>query len=339
MITDLLDSVANLSVKEKRRKIFLSDKIFEHLQIDTDPSNPKLRSLIWREILDLVWQWEDSHEKVHKGTAYYFMAATYLSLGDVPSAYMCFFKALEEDKKNFPRIPKNLKDAPTYRTTSLVDNPQNALYHTVVIPLRRYLQTFIDRYNKTRKGKNLTLQTLDQKFLQADAIEDIKRFFVAAFHEIYHLAPLNSSRMINNDYSKLKVIDTIFNLSLIVDQLLEHRLLANAPKKDMANAIYRLALHLNWTTSTKHNSVRQFLGAIRPNLNIGSPDQVVPSLLNGQAIFDGQKIIPDMQAVFLAYYLRNFAGHNIKGQDVLIKRYTEVLNYVMDALFVAIEVL
>jgi hypothetical protein len=175
--------------------------------------------------------------------------------------------------------------------------------------------------------------------LQADAVEDIKRFFVATFHEIYHLAPLNSSRMINNDYSKLKVIDTIFNLSLIVDQLLEYRLLTNAPRKDMANAIYRLALHLNWTTSTSHNNVRRFLRAIQPNLNVNSPDQVVPSLLNGQATFDGRNITPDMGAVFLAYHLRNFAGHNIEGQDVLVERYTEVLNHVMDALFIAIEAL
>lgn len=339
LIDNLLNSIASLPVNEKRRKIFLADKMFEHLVINTNPPNPKLRGMIWRAILDRVWRWEDLHEKVHKGTAYYFMAETYLGSGDIPSAYICFFNALEEDKLNYPFIPKNLKDAPAYLTTSLVDNPNNALHTTVVMPLRAYLQNFIDSYNNARTRRNLTLKILDQKFLQFDPLEDIKRFFVATFHEIYHLAPMNSARMINNDYSKLKIIDTLFNLSLIVDQLLEYRFLQHALRRDMANAIYRLALHLNWTTSTRDRDVPQFLGRIQPDLNSGSPDQIVPSLLNGLATFDGRNINLDMRAVFLAYHLRNFAGHHIKGQDILVNRYPEVLNGVMDALFVAIEVL
>jgi len=340
LVDDLLNSVSALPSSEKRRKIFLADKIFEHLVVHTSVPNPKLRNMFWRAILDRVWQWEDSHEKVHKGTAYYFMAETYLGLGDVPSAYICFFNALEEDKRNFPFIPKNLKDAPTYLTTSLADNPNNALYIPVVIPLRAYLQSFIDRYNSARTTQ-LTLHTLDRKFLQADPLEDIKRFFVATFHEIYNLAPLNSDRMINNDYSKLKIIDTLFNLGLIADQLLEYRFLPSVQRRerDMAHAMYRLALHLNWTTLARDRDVPQFLGRIQPNLNSGSPDQIVPSLLNGLATFDGRSIDLDMQAVFLAYHLRNFAGHHIEGQDVLVKRYPEVLNHVMNALFLAIGVL
>lgn len=339
LIDDLLDSIAFLSPNEKRRKIFLADRIFEHLcAIDTDPPNPKVQSAIRANILLRVWEWEDTHETVHKGTIYYFMAATYLSLGDIPSAYICFFNALEDDKQNYPSIPKNLKDAPTYRTTSLIDNPHNVLHASVVVPLRTQLQSFINKYNRAR-GKNLTLGLLDQKLLQFDGLEDVKRFFVATFHEIFHLAPLNTTRMINNDYSKLKIIDTLFNLSLIIDQLLEYRFLTNAPRHDMANAIYQLALHLGWTTLADSGNAKQFLAKVQPNLNTCPPDRTVPDLLDGKARFATQSTNPDMQATFLTYHLRNFAGHNILGQDVLINRYREILDCVMDALFLAIEVL
>lgn len=340
VIDNMLEVVATLLPTDRRRKIYLADKIFEHLVIHTEIPNPKLKTLFWNAVLNTVWAWEDTHEKVHKGTAYYFMAETFLASGDVPSAYICFFNALEDDKENFPYIPKDLKDAPAYRTTSLVDNRWNTLYEPVVVPLRKRLQGFINEY-KARTNGRLTIQTVDQKFLQADQFEETKMFFVATFHEIYHLAPLHSSRMINNDYSKLKIIDTLFNLGLVVNQLLEQRFLSSAPKeeKKIANAIYHLALHLSWTTSAKSRNPSDFLKSVRPHPNSGPPDKIVPTLLDGSATFDGRLIDYAMRCMLLAYHLRNFAGHHVEGQDILVNRYNEVLGSVMSAFFVAIEVL
>lgn len=190
LIEDLLDAIATVPKSHKRRKISLADGIFGFKPVP-DPPNPKVQISFWNSVMPRIWAWEDSHEEVHKGTVYSFMAESYLSLGDIPSAYICFFNALEEDKKNFPFIPKDLKDAPAYRTTSIVDNPQNFLYTSVVMPLRTYLQSFIDKYN-VRTNRSLKIQALDQKFLQADPLEEVKRFFVATLHEIYHLSPLNS---------------------------------------------------------------------------------------------------------------------------------------------------
>ena len=335
LIEDLLDTVAAIPESDMRKKIRLADKIFG---LKPDPPDPKAQLRFWQTLMPTVWAWEDSHEKVHKGTAYSFMAESYLGLGDIPSAYICFFNALEDDKENFPHIPKNLKDASAYCTTSLVDNPTNFLYLRVVVPLRRYLQNFIQNYN-VRTSRALTLQTLDQNFLQADSLEDVKRFFVATVHEIYHLAPLNSTRMINNDYSKLKIIDTLFNIGLIVDQILEHSFLQNySGRKKMARAIYELALHLNWTSLQTSPNPGVFLKRVSPNLNSGTPDQIMPSLLDGSATFDNSPISdPRMLATFIAYHLRNYAGHHLEGSAILVNRYPEILNRIMDAVFVAIE--
>jgi len=75
LIEDLLNTVAALPPTDMKRKIFLATKIFEHLNVVTKPPNPKLQIQFWNAIMQQVWAWEDSHEKVHKGTAYYFMAA------------------------------------------------------------------------------------------------------------------------------------------------------------------------------------------------------------------------------------------------------------------------
>ncbi len=290
--------------------------------------------------MPVIWSWEDTHEKVHKGTLYYIMAQEYLALGDVPSAYTCFYCALEEDKVNAQHIGQNLKNKPSYLTSSLVDDPSNLLYDPVVVPLRKRLQDAIDAY-KTLTGSNLSIQVADQEFLQADDFEDAKRFFVATFHEIYHLTALNSSRMVNNDYSKLKIIDTLFNLGLILDQILEQRFLATAQKreKNMANAVYHLALHLKWITPAEAKDVSQFLKLISPDVNNGTPDQIAGDFLDGLATLNGKSLDHQKACILLAYHLRNFAGHNIEGQDILVKRYPEVLERCMSAIFVAIEVL
>jgi len=340
LISNLLNSVALLPSTEIRSKIFLADRIFEHLMFEMVPPNPKVQSMFWRAILDHVWRWEDSHEKVHKGTAYYFMAKSYLGSGDVPSAYTCFFNALEDDKKNFPHIPKNLKDAPAYCTTSLACNPNNALFLSVVVPLRAVLQSFIERYN-SETGRSLTLLTIDQRFLQADQFEEIKRFFVATFHEIYHLAPLNSTRMINNDYSKLKVIDTLFNICLAIDQILEYRFLHTAPKeeKKMGNAVYHLALHLGWTNPQSSKDPSEFFKKAKPHPNQGSPDSVLSHFLDGTCTCDSAPMDCRMRAILAAYHLRNYGGHHVEGNDILVNRYDEVLKMIMHALFVSIEAL
>jgi len=339
MIENLLDSIASLS--DARRKILLADRVFG-FQLNTGFPSPKLKRMVLEAILQTVWQWEDLHEIVHKGTIYYFIANTYLEQGDIPSAYIYFFSAIEEDKRNFPVLQKSVKEGGAYLTTSLVDNPQTRphLYSAVVVPLRNYLQTFITEYN-SRTAANLTMQEMDRKFLQADSLEDVKRFFVATIHEIYHLSPLNSPRMINNDYSKLKVIDTLFNLSLIVDQILEYAFLRSAPRpqRKMANAVHRLALHLNWTTATRDRNAGVLLSRVQPQLNSGPPDQIVPCLLDGSATFNARSLSSQKMAIFLAYHLRNFGGHHIKGQDILVRRYPEVLSAILDAVFTAIEAL
>jgi hypothetical protein len=283
----------------------------------------------------VVENWEATHEIVHKGTPYYFLAATYLAQGDIPSAYIYFFNAIEQDKINFPTIGKNLHAAPAYLTTSLVDNRNNALYNDVVIPLRAYLQSFLTQYC-AKTGSTLSLSDVDTRFLQHNDFEDVKKFFVASIHEIYHLSSLNSSHLINNDYSKLKISDTLFNISLILDQILQKRFPAAGSRHDMGNSIYRLALHHIWTVD---NNARVFLNHIIPKLNSGSPDQILPSILDGTATLNGNALNPQQKAIFLAYHLRNFGGHNIDTQNILVNRYREILTTIMDAFFTAIDAL
>src|SRR5207249_5527095 len=97
------------------------------------------------------------------------------------------------------------------------------------------------------------------------------------------IGPINSTQMINNDYSKLKIIDTLFNFGLVVDQILGHSFLQAVPAKErnMAKGIYELALHLNWTKDTVDEDPGEFVAKIKPYPNNATPDQVLPDRLSG----------------------------------------------------------
>jgi len=338
IIRGLLKSIAKLPQTEKRKKINLADEIFKHFDKEFESFDPKKSERFWREIIYLVWGWEGYHEKVYKGTPYFLMAKTYLQLGDVPSAYICFFNALEEDRNNLLCVQENFKDRPAYLTTSLVNNSNNPLHKEVVVMLRGYLQGFIESYNK-RMMSDFTILDLDQKFLQAESLEDFKRLFVANFHEIFHLDPLNRSQMIKNDYSKLKVSSTFFNIALIVDQILEYRFLKNVDEsqRTMGKAIHQLAFHLKWTTKEDSPRLKDFLKKICPNLKEGTPDVTLHALLDGTATYNGRPLDFRMRAIFAVYYLRNYAAHHIVGCNILVDKYFDILEIVMDAFFTSVE--
>jgi hypothetical protein len=48
---------------------------------------------------------------------------------------------------------------------------------------------------------------------------------------------------------------------------------------------------------------------------------------------------PRMKAIVGAYHLRNYGGHHLEENDILVTRYNEVLELIMDSFFVAIETL
>ena len=182
---------------------------------------------------------------------------------------------------------------------------------------------------------------MDRLFLQSDDLDPIKSFFVANMHEIYHLAPLNSPNMIRNDYSKLKVIDSLFNLALVVDQILAYRFLQGVTgwQRNMANSIYQLALHLKLATRGSVRDPSDYLSKVRPKLNepTTTPDTILPSFLDASATYDGKSLDPRMRVALSAYYIRNYGGHHLEGSEITVKRYEDVLRSIIDAVFVSIE--
>ena len=332
VIINVLEAIADPSISERQR-IGLADRLFETLNVEFIPPNPSLGAAYWSAMMRHVWHWEDSNRLVHKGSAYYFLGTNFLRLGDIPSAYISLFSALEEDKRSYPSLGADYRNSPVYKTTSLIDDSGNVLFPSVVVPLRNDLQGYLVSY-LALGGSSISMNTIDSKFLQESRLEDVKRFFVATLHEIHHLAPINSTRMMLNDYSKTKVIDTLFNLGLVINQTLEQAYLASMSRLDMANAVHQLWLARRWTTE---RNVGTFIHGFSPDPNSGTPDQILRPYLDGTALFNGSRMDAKMLAIPIAYILRNYGGHHLEVSNILVNRYPDVLRNMMHAFLLAID--
>jgi hypothetical protein len=140
----------------------------------------------------------------------------------------------------------------------------------------------------------------------------------------------------------LKVLDTIFNLCLIIDEVLK----VYYKKKRgslldthyIRHGISLLSDEQGWMSQ---NDIQGFWR----NLKVAEamPDKVIPTLLKMKRRFKKGRgrILPPKEVftMLIVYNLRNYGGHNIKQQRVLTERYDEIMSQLMMALFLSVRAL
>jgi hypothetical protein len=290
---------------------------------------------LWITICRLIWDWESDHDaKLHKGTPYHFLAQTLLQIGDIDTGFTLVFNAIEEDKRTHSEVgdPEGYKSAPAYMFVTSVDNPNNSMYHLIseaIIQLQRYF----DDYNH-ELGGNMNPLDFDNKFLHEPSLREVAFFFTYTLHQLIKQEKMTRPELLQNEFSKLRNLDFIFNLCLIVDRVLAKKY-STRPKDTIANNV------LNYCQD-KLSVQEADPSRLKSNLNVNfdnGPDEVVPVLLNYNLSYKGQPASKEMTALVLTWYLRNYGGHNIKGQQALITEFPNIVKRIIYVLFMAIEAL
>ena len=126
----------------------------------------------WVRILTLVKKWEEANKsRIHKGSPYYFLGATYLHASDFDRGMRYLFSAIEEDKETAKAgTPDSYKTAPAYMVASLVKDPHNLLFASLVTSARNRLDKYLAEYRKKTKSP-MTLNDLEVKFLNNASLE------------------------------------------------------------------------------------------------------------------------------------------------------------------------
>ena len=283
----------------------------------------------------LAWKWEaEKGALIHKGTPYYFLAQTLLEIGDIDTGFTFVFLAVEEDKRTYAEFgdPQGYRSAPAYMFVTSVDNPNNSMYHLIsgmILKMHDYFTSYQNEF-----GGQINSLDFDRKFLQASDLEEIAFFFIFTLQQLIRLEKTTRPELLQNEFSKLRNLDFIFNLCLIVDKVLCKRF-STSPRDTIANNVHEFSRALLGITDSNPSVLKRKL-----NVDINQqPDNVVPALLNGTLTYDGQPADRRLVPMILVWHLRNYGGHNIKGQQVLITDFQKVVKEIMYALFLAVDAL
>lgn len=257
----------------------------------------------WNKIISIVHRWEESNGKhIHKGSPYAFIAFTYLIQGNLDLGFSFIYNAVEEDielGKICPSLnyPSN---APAYLTAILSSNPNNMFMGQFVAAIRSELEIYLSGY-RAYFGRTLTLDQFDRKFLQNTALGTIRFYFVFIYWAIFEYQRKVVTKMMQNDFSKLKNASWLFALCLVIDNLLNYKY----GTKYIGDGIKKYSVSKRLMAE---NDLNNLIG--RERIAKGKPDIVIAKLLLWNLYINGSWVSNELQHLLIAYNLRNFASHN-----------------------------
>jgi hypothetical protein len=175
-----------------------------------------LTQRLWPLALQPVEQWEDTHHRVHKGTAYYFWAMSSLLEGNIDRGYVLAHQAVEEDSLTHGRPNP---DTPAFALVSLnFDKPDQA-FRPWVQDQAKYFDGFVTDY-RAEHGRGFTMEDLKRKFLSNPPSIDLifsLTHAVARLKEIYGLPqPAKQSSFVAQIHLNL-----LFDLLLVIDNAIQ----------------------------------------------------------------------------------------------------------------------
>ncbi len=286
---------------------------------------------LWRKLILRTREWEEKNQKhIHKGSPYAFIAFTYLLVGDVDSGFSYIYNAIEDDvelNKVCPELNYPF-EAPVYRTASLSSNTANIMA-ALVMEIRSELEKYLNEYQKLFKSK-LSMGEFDKLFLQNPVFETIKYYFVFSYWAIFEFRRKVAIKLMQNDFSKLKNADWFFALCLVIDKLLHSH-----PKytgNTIGPEIENYAVFKGFMTKNDFNNLKN-----NENIPNGDPDRIIPKLLPMNLQYNRVPVRKEILNLFIAWNLRNFAGHNIQTQDVIVSHFEDILKALLFDIFLIVE--
>lgn len=288
----------------------------------------------WKKVLDIVKKWKVKNPKVfiHTGTPYFFLAENYLMMGDLDSAFSYLHEANYVDQQSWQWGHPDHMGA--YCLAKLLDKPSSQMNY-IVNDVRSVLTDYIIRFNGDYWV--FMIRDFDEKFLKNEnELLDIGYFFTFTFFSI-----IQNQRNINlesqeNNFFKLRSLNLIFNLCLIIDEILKDTFLKNETnprKKTMAFSNEQLSLQRSWTNT--HELIEYWKE--NGKFDLSNPSTIIQMLLDKTETYDGNPVEKQVFTMIFAHVLRNYGAHNLNQESIVVEKYDEIINELMMALIISID--
>jgi hypothetical protein len=291
----------------------------------------------WLEVLSHVRDWESKHNaKIHKGHPYFFLAFAYLLSGDFDTGFVYAYNAIKDDEA-LGRVCPHLgypQKAPIYQTALMLDDEPNTM-DALVRNLRRELEQHIATYN-TEFLRSFSIQDFDAKFLRNTApdFENLRYLFVFCFWSLSNLRRKTSLEILQNDFSRLRNLNLIFNLCLIIDKLLEAN--PTVAEHKMGSNVMKVCKDKGWLSQVE---LKKLEVVYKIDVSDDDPDRVLKTLLPMKVTVGSKSVPKEAICYLIAWNLRNYGGHNIAQQNSLVRQFDVILAILMRCIILSIDIL
>lgn len=288
----------------------------------------------WRKILHITKEWQKENQSIfiHTGTPYYFLAENYFMVGDLDSAFTYLHNALKIDEQTWQWNYEGHIGA--YSLAKLIDDGRTQMNY-LSIDRRNELNKYILQFSK--QYKPFTIEEFDRKFLKNERdYHFLGYFFTYTFHVIVHNQRNAVLETSENYFSKLRTLDILFNLCLIIDKILENIFLKNESdpnKRTISFGIAELCKNRQWVNSYKFMKFLEETEILDKNYT----EKNIPILLSKNEQYEGRSVEKEVFTMLLVYYLRNYGAHNLNEMSIFVEKYDEIVNELMMALFLSVD--
>ena len=87
-----------------------------------------------------------------------------------------------------------------------------------------------------------------------------------------------------------------------------------------------------WLSRDENKEFRKAIGWQSNDIDI-----IISKLLSKPKMPNGKGIVTEAQYLLIAWKLRNYGGHNITSQSILVKEFDRLCDILMSCIFLAIE--
>ena len=286
---------------------------------------------IWNLALDLAIDWQNNNKprKIHKGTPYYFLGVTAILNNELENGFLAMHQAMKEDER---RSERRRPEAPAYWFITLDSSHRDQFFVQKVEEVATYLEERLYEYSTTR-GRLLRLHEFRRRFLRLRYLSDEVFFFVYSLFRIRKMIYETGKIYKQNAFSSLLQARILFDLSLVVDKVIENKNAGRSNRPTIREEILFLSQNPRNLLSFNEDTLSELNDRIENNFGT-----TTRGLLLGTYRPRRHPILNDIERDFaLAYGIRNRGAHKLENQPIIYRKMRELTQSLLNALFFTVE--
>jgi len=299
---------------------------------------------LWDKIYEISDEWDNINrpQRLHKGTLFYFWGVTCLIENKLDEAFLFMHKAKEEDLLTYG--PKYI-DKPAHAFITLDKTVKKQFLRDLIDEISYYIGLKINTYNSTRRG-SLTFEHFQNIFLKQvndpiishkSHVEEMVFYFIYSTFRLRKILVDIKQNIKDNIFGSLLEINSIFDLCLVIDSYIKSKYATpqDAERKTFGN-------HLKFLSNTGSHGLTtrlqfQNLGDLNYDFTNDFQTTLDELIKSAYVISTGVSLTPIDEDFAITYGLRNFGGHRIEDQPIIIREFSELTQRVYNALFFLVE--